>query len=113
MKNLFIPLKREYFEAFENGIKRHEYRQFGKRWNRETCIVGRPVTLSCGYGKQHRLSGIIKSIEIENEPHKLPGWYECYGMVICPAIIIEIKPGSAKRVLIAPKGISFHRRIAG
>lgn len=88
---LFVPLKREYFEAFADGSKKHEYRMFGKRWNKQTCMVGRPVTLSCGYGKQRRLSGIIKSIEVENEPSKLPGWVECYGKTGKPAIIIEIE----------------------
>lgn len=94
MKNLFIPLKREYFEAFENGSKKHEYRLFGPRWNKETCIVGRPVTLSCGYGKRHRLSGVIKSVEIEPDPSKLrdyEAWHKCYGLLARPAIIIEIE----------------------
>jgi len=53
-KPLFLPLKREYFDAFEAGIKTHEYRLYGPRWNEKNCRIGRPVTLSCGYGKGRR-----------------------------------------------------------
>lgn len=56
---LFIPLKREYFRAFENRTKTVEYRLYGPRWNERTCRTGRAVTLSLGYGKRHRLSGRI------------------------------------------------------
>ncbi|OPY72466.1 MAG: hypothetical protein A4E63_01209 [Syntrophorhabdus sp. PtaU1.Bin050] len=59
MKPLFIPLKREHFESFESGAKTTEFRQYGPRWNERTCIVGRPVILSLGYGKQRRLKGVI------------------------------------------------------
>lgn len=58
-KPLFIPLKTEFYEAFENGTKIYELRKYGKRWNEETCEVGRPVVLSKGYGKQSRMQGII------------------------------------------------------
>ena len=56
---LFLPLKREYFDAFERGHKIVEYRKYGPRWNERTCVVGRAVTLSCGYGKARRLQGRI------------------------------------------------------
>jgi len=59
MKPLFIPLKREYYEAFANGSKTHEYRLYGKRWNEKTCYYGRDVVLSLGYGKQNRMVGKI------------------------------------------------------
>jgi hypothetical protein len=58
-KALFIPLKSEYFFAFADGSKGTEYRQYGPRWNEKTCCIGRHVTLSHGYGKSLRLSGII------------------------------------------------------
>lgn len=60
MTPLFIPLKREYFEAFKSGSKTEELRRYGPRWNERTCLVGRPVTLSLGYGKAHRLTGTIE-----------------------------------------------------
>jgi len=58
-KPLFIPLKTEYYEAFADGSKTEELRLYGPRWNEGTCPVGRKVTLSKGYGKQNRLSGLI------------------------------------------------------
>jgi hypothetical protein len=56
---LFVPLKTAYFEAFANGSKTEELRRYGPRWNERTCVVGRPVVLSKGYGKAHRLDGRI------------------------------------------------------
>lgn len=78
-KPLFIPLKRDYFEAFERGEKREEYRPFGPRWNRRTCEIGRSVVLSLGYGKRRRLIGVVTSFRVELAPAVLPGWVECYG----------------------------------
>lgn len=49
MKPLFVPLKTEWFRAFERGEKTTEYRLYGARWNESTCIPGRAVTLSHGY----------------------------------------------------------------
>ncbi|MGH8293776.1 MAG: hypothetical protein ACRESA_09945 [Gammaproteobacteria bacterium] len=61
MKPLFIPLRREYYEAFAAGVKRHEYRCYGARWNERTCRIGRPAVISCGYGKQARIDAWIVS----------------------------------------------------
>jgi len=58
-KPLFIPLKTEFFRAFESGEKREELRAYGPRWNEKTCTIGRAVTLSHGYGLKERLSGTI------------------------------------------------------
>lgn len=55
MKALFIPLKREWFAAFESGDKTTEWRAYGKRWNERTCPIGRLATVSLGYsGKRLR-----------------------------------------------------------
>ena len=59
VKPLFIPLKAEYYDQFATGEKRDELRLYGPRWNERTCPVGRPVILSRGYGKQHRLRARI------------------------------------------------------
>jgi len=56
---LFIPLKTEYFNAFLSGQKNSELRLYGSRWNERTCPVGRRVILSKGYGKHHRIEGVI------------------------------------------------------
>ena len=58
-KPLFIPLKTEFYEAFKNGSKTEELRRYGPRWNHDTCLIGRHVILSRGYGKQNRMSGVI------------------------------------------------------
>ncbi|MEW6115627.1 MAG: hypothetical protein AB1553_01845 [Nitrospirota bacterium] len=93
-KALFIPLKKEHFDAFERGDKTFEFRQFGKRWNERTCKVGRPVVLSCGYGKARRLSGTIKSFA-KSPVWKSKGYAEyllCYGgLAIGPVAEIEIE----------------------
>lgn len=90
MKPLFIPLKREYFEAFFSGEKRQEYRPWGPRWNDRTCVIGRPVVLSCGYGKGRRLCGEIVAILKHEAPEFLPGWKECYGSRKGSACVITI-----------------------
>jgi len=60
-KALFIPLCAEPYEGFAAGTKVHELREYGPRWTAEVCAIGRAVTLSKGYGKQNRLSGVIVS----------------------------------------------------
>jgi tetrahydromethanopterin S-methyltransferase subunit F len=59
MKPLFVPLMTEHYEAVKAGTKRIEYRLYGKRWNDRTCLVGRRITLSKGYGKGNRINGFI------------------------------------------------------
>lgn len=76
-KNLFIPLKTEFFEAFERGEKDTEYRAYGPRWNEETCRVGRRVTVSHGYGKARRLIGEVVRFSIVG-PDASPGIRKCY-----------------------------------
>jgi len=61
---LFIPLYTRYFEAFKAGKKKTEFRTYGKGWNENTCRVGRLVTLSKGYGKYERLTGIIEKFSV-------------------------------------------------
>lgn len=75
-KNLFIPLKSEFYEQFEAGTKTDEFRKYGPRWNERTCHTGRLVTLSKGYGKQHRLLGMVTGFRKQHgttfgEPHRL------------------------------------------
>lgn len=78
-KPLFIPLKAEYYEAFEKGEKNTEYRPYGARWNERTCAPGRTVVLSYGYGKKRRLTGRVESFRKHTTPSELPGWTACYG----------------------------------
>jgi len=63
VKRLFIPLKTEYYRQFEAGTKTKELRLYGPQWNERTCVVGRPVTIALGYGKKHRMSGVVAGFE--------------------------------------------------
>ncbi|WP_157837211.1 hypothetical protein [Geminisphaera colitermitum] len=89
MSPLFIPLKREFFEAFERGKKTAEYRLYGPRWNERTCRVGRAVVLSFGY-THRRLCGEIVHFSISATPQLLPGWNACYGDTHRTAAVIGI-----------------------
>jgi hypothetical protein len=97
-KPLFIPLKAEYYDAFEAGVKVCEYRRYGPRWNEKTCRPGRHVVLSRGYGKGHRLYGTIHRILVGDPPDPA-AWKACYGDDAGQCIAIRI-------VLSYPKHIA-------
>lgn len=63
---LFIPLKTQYFEAFKSGEKTEELRKYGGRWTEDTCRIGRPVTLSRGYGVGDRISGEVWRFKVQH-----------------------------------------------
>lgn len=63
MRPLFVPLYMKWWQKFKDGSKTTEFRTYGPRWNERTCPVGRSVTLSAGYGKQHRLTAKITGFE--------------------------------------------------
>lgn len=95
-KPLFIPLKSEYYEAFERGEKHVEYRLYGARWNENTCRIGRTVTLSKGYGKRHRMTKEV--IDFHKRDARTFGStvqaaiLDCYGTLDKP--IAEIRLGT-------------------
>ena len=91
MRPLFIPLRREYYDAFASGDKWEEFRPLGPRWNARTCPPGRRVTLSMGYGIKHRRVGTIWGFRIDNNPHSMPGWSACYPDSLKSAACILIK----------------------
>lgn len=97
MKPLFIVLKREHFDAFKRGEKLEEFRPYGLRgWTRENCAIGRAVILSAGYGKRHRLRGVVTGFRVETDPvANCPGWADCYGTAggIAACIAITLTPG--------------------
>lgn len=75
--SLFVPLKTEYYEAFRDGSKTVEYRKYGPGWNERTCRVGRLVVLSKGYGKAHRMNGVITGFSKRRMSSR--AWLDCYG----------------------------------
>lgn len=88
---LFIPLRKQYFDAFANREKHWEYRRLGGRYNARTCRIGRRVVLSLGYGKAHRLTGTITDFMVDPNPDSLPGWLACYGSEAGGAACIRIE----------------------
>ena len=93
-KPLFIPLKTEFFEAFERGEKTTEYRMAGPRWNAKTCRVGRKVTLSHGYSPKRRLYGTVKAFYEDTAVCMTDAWIACYGPsdALAACIVIELEP---------------------
>ena len=89
-KPLWIPLKTEYFLAFEQGHKKEEYRPLGGRWNENTCRVGRRVMLGLGYSGR-RIFGTVTSFSIERDVDSLDGWRDVYGDNGGPAAAIGIE----------------------
>ena len=91
VKPLFIPLKTEFFNAFASGSKTVEFRQYGARWNEKTCSIGRAVVLSKGYGKTHRLTGVVCGFSADKDPTLTDDWRKCYGRSEGFAACIHIK----------------------
>lgn len=75
-KPLFIPLNTQYYEAFVAGTKQTEFSPHGPRWNAQTCRVGRSVTLSKGYGKGCRITGVVIDFQAMQVGSDL--WNELY-----------------------------------
>ena len=80
VKPLFVPLKTQYYEEFVAGVKDTEYRKYGRGWNENTCIIGREVIISNGYGKYRRSRGVIRSFEVIDSS-TIPSAREVYGPV--------------------------------
>lgn len=99
-KPLFIPLKREFFEAFKRREKIEEFRPEGPRWNARTCRIGRPVVLSLGYGKHDRLAGRVTAYSARKEPTQTDAWRKCYGdrggLAACIRVEINDRPGETE-----------------
>lgn len=87
---LFIPLKNEYFDAFDRGTKTEEYRPYGPRWNETSCFLGRRVLLSRGYGTHNRLTGTVSHFSVTHSLWFTPAWEACYPEKICLAACIGI-----------------------
>jgi hypothetical protein len=84
---LFLPLKREFFLAFESGVKAEEWRRHGPGWNARVCWIGRPVVLSLGYRGTRRLRGVITGFHVAPAEGAAA---ELYGRDT-PCAVIEIR----------------------
>lgn len=101
-KPLFIPLKTAYFDAFSDGSKREEFRTYGPRWNEKTCAVGRLVVLSKGYGKRHRMQGVVTKFKRQHG-ETFGSTYqaailECYGTLDIWIACIQVELDEVRHV---------------
>ncbi len=101
MKPLFIPLKTEYYRAFEGGGKDTEYRLHGGPWTESQCVVGRSVNIRRGYSTPDNLYGVVKSF------HAIP-LYRIQGGMLRLAIK-ACYPKATADTLIACIGIELKR----
>jgi hypothetical protein len=61
-KPLWIPLRKEYFLAFERGEKTIEYRRHCPQWSGKHVYPGRPALLGNGYSGR-RLHAVVVKLE--------------------------------------------------
>lgn len=88
---LFIPLRNGPYAAFASGEKTIEYRPHGPRWNERTIWPGRPVILSCGYGKARRMMGVVICLRVTPDALDIPAWRAIYGDRPGPVCRIHIR----------------------
>ena len=118
MKPIFIPLKRQYFEAFRSGRKRIEYRKVGGQFTEANCSPGREVTLSLGYGTRNRFRGTVLRSWVKHHDRPTGEIADCYGTEPIEILAIEIlvDRGEARRrcncqdISIAKRWASFIKR---
>jgi len=61
---LFLPLKTEFFNAFKDGTKTHEYRRHGRQFTKKNWFPGRRVNLRRGYSTNDNLYGTVTSFKV-------------------------------------------------
>lgn len=61
-KPLFIPLRKQWFDAFASGEKVEEYRPYGPRWNEKTLWIGRAAVIANGYSGPGRLNRVVAGL---------------------------------------------------
>lgn len=67
MKTLFLPLKKEWYNLIESGIKTEEYREIKKHWISRLCVHedGRPITRAYANYLEHNISSLCTAIHCE------------------------------------------------
>lgn len=96
MKPAFLPLNKEYYIKFKQHLKHDEYRLYGGRFVEKNFETGRPIVVSCGYGKHDRTVGVIEGFFLK-DLHELPAEAQrdiiaCYGdkAKVQPIAVIRI-----------------------
>lgn len=90
-KPLFIPLKREFFEAFKDGTKTWELRGINNNFNEKTVVLERKTILALGYTKT-RIEGKISNIvlmDAGNEIKQIAIWNNIIPSTINASDFIE------------------------
>lgn len=60
MKNIFIPLKKQFYEAFRDGSKVWELRGNQGQFNYSRIIPGRKAILAWGYGYPRLVAHVVE-----------------------------------------------------
>ena len=102
---LFVPLAGWAYDLFASGAKTTEFRLYGPRWNERTCTPGRAVVLSRGYGRAHRMNGVIQSLALLDSPPDPDAWFRAFGRSLAPgervaAIQFDLQPVTRKSPMI-------------
>jgi hypothetical protein len=71
MKPIFIPLFREFYEAYIRGAKSFELRGVTPVFNSTRIKSGIDVIISCGYGHNHRRNALIGAVYLYNSMSKV------------------------------------------
>ncbi len=108
---LFLPLNKKWYWQFVFGEKRHELRKYGARWNESTCMPGRRVTLSLGYGKWHRCMGVITEFRKQRattlDSTQAAAIMEVYGVLDLWMACFEIKLDEVGNAIVPEEGARF------
>ena len=78
MKPYFLVIELQYFRLIESGVQTCEIRPNNHRgWNTKNIYEGREVTISGGYGKQHRMLKRIAHGDIISDlsAFGVPAWH--------------------------------------
>ncbi len=68
---LFVPLKGEFYRAFESGAKTWELRGVNDQFNPDTVRVGRSVELRRGYSTDDSLWGVVTAVRTFETPDEI------------------------------------------
>jgi hypothetical protein len=102
-KPVFMPLKKEWFEAFARGEKTEEWRLPGRLYNERTCTPGREIILNLGYKAKTipgvRLRARIARVEFRKPSRETADALGAADGVDCMVLCLtDIRPEAAASV---------------
>ena len=81
MKTLYLPLKKEWYEMIESGVKTEEYREYKPYWSKRLTGVEYPL-LSVRYGYLRANEKGYTHIKFSYGYTKRTMTFECRGITI-------------------------------